>query len=73
MTNRLSDIVNNLDLVVLRPNSGWIVIQVSFLDLSFSRFLQYPEFLASWVSGLWEVLAREVGFLFLDQLPILIS
>ena len=29
MTHNLSDIVAKLNLVVLRPNSGWIVIQVS--------------------------------------------
>ena len=51
MTQSLSDIVAKLDLVVLRPNSGWIVIQVTYIYFGPVVVvpLQYPEFLASWV------------------------
>ena len=64
MTQSLSDIVAKLDLVVLRPNSGWIVIQVTYIFWTCRRSSSISRVSCELgrVSGFWK--SREFGFLY---------
>ena len=65
MTQSLSDIVAKLDLVVLRPNSGWIVIQVTYIFWTCrcrSSSISRVSCELGRVSGFWK--SREFGFLY---------